>query len=73
MRVTGLAQKLKLAAQNNYTVSRPLWEDVLFSSFCIFRIMECNYPTNGKMQKLENETSSPSGGDTVYKYRYRHV
>ena len=42
-----------------YTVSRPHWEDVLFSSFCILRIMECNYTTNGKMQKLENETSVP--------------
>ena len=49
-----------------YTVSLPFWEDVLFSSFCIFRIMECNYTTNGKMQQLENEASSLSGRDTVY-------
>ena len=36
--------------------------------------MECNYTTNGKMQNLENETSSPSGRATVYTPRdSRHV
>ena len=28
--------------------------------------MECNYTTNGKMQKLENETSSTSGRATEF-------